>query len=63
MELFITKRGIAKLKVGLCRGKKNYDKKESIKKKDIERQVKQEIAWFFVSNIQILKILSIVLPY
>ena len=44
LELFITKRGIAKLKVGLCRGKKNYDKKESIKKKDIERQVKQEIA-------------------
>lgn len=28
----------AKVKVGVCKGKKNYDKRESIKKKDQERE-------------------------
>jgi len=30
----------AKLLIGLVRGKKNYDKRESIKKRDIEREIK-----------------------
>jgi SsrA-binding protein len=30
-------RGRAKVKLGLCRGKKQYDKRESIKRRDIER--------------------------
>jgi SsrA-binding protein len=32
-----TKQGIIKLEVGVARGKKKYDKRESIKKKDIAR--------------------------
>lgn len=27
-----------KLKIGICRGKKNYDRRETIKKRDVERE-------------------------
>lgn len=27
-----------KIKIGICRGKKNYDKRQSIKKRDLERE-------------------------
>lgn len=37
------KGNIAKILIGLAKGKKNYDKRESIKKKDIERQVSKEL--------------------
>lgn len=33
----------AKLLIGLAKGKKNYDKRESIKKKDIERQMAKDL--------------------
>ena len=33
----------AKLLIGLAKGKKNYDKRESIKKKDIERQIAKDL--------------------
>ena len=32
------KNGKAKVKLGLCKGKKNYDKRETIKKRDLERE-------------------------
>ena len=38
LKLYI-KNGKAKILIGLARGKKNYDKRESIKKKDIEREL------------------------
>ena len=38
LKLYI-KNGKAKLLIGLATGKKNYDKRESIKKKDIEREL------------------------
>lgn len=37
----------AKLLIGLAKGKKNYDKRESIKKKDIERQIAKELKAIF----------------
>ena len=37
------KGGKAKLLIGLAKGKKNYDKRESIKKKDIERQIAKDL--------------------
>ncbi len=40
LELYITK-GLAKLTIALCKGKKNYDKRESIKQKDIERNLRK----------------------
>lgn len=37
IRLFINDKGFAKLEIAVARGKKLYDKRESIKKKDIER--------------------------
>ncbi len=41
LEIF-TIRGRFKLKVGVCRGKKDYDKRESIKKRDTERDLRRK---------------------
>jgi len=35
------KNGIAKIKIGLARGKKLYDKRETIKNRDLEREMKR----------------------
>lgn len=40
-RLFINERGLAKLEIALAKGKKNYDKRESIKQKDIKRQLER----------------------
>lgn len=32
-------RGRAKVLVGVCKGKKNYDKRESLKEKDLQREI------------------------
>lgn len=31
------KKNLAKVSIGVCKGKKNYDKRETIKKRDLER--------------------------
>ncbi len=36
-KLYMTDRGFAKLKIALASGKKSYDKRESIKEKDVKR--------------------------
>jgi SsrA-binding protein len=41
--LFIDDRGFAKLKIEIARGKKVYDKRETIKQKDVERNLKNKI--------------------
>ena len=38
LEVFITK-GFAKIEIGLAKGKKLYDKRDSIAKKDIQREM------------------------
>ncbi len=38
-RLFIDGKGLAKLEIGLARGKKNYDKRESLKEKDDKRAI------------------------
>ncbi|MDD3340774.1 MAG: SsrA-binding protein SmpB [Bacilli bacterium] len=35
----------AKILVGIARGKKNYDKRETIKKRDMEREVRKELKY------------------
>lgn len=35
-------RGRLKIQVGLCKGKRNYDKRESIARKDAEREARRE---------------------
>lgn len=41
--LLYNKKGLAKLKIRLAKGKKLYDKRESIKKKDAERDTDREL--------------------
>ena len=43
LSLFLTKRGIAKLSVGLARGKKTIDKRETIKARDESRSLAREM--------------------
>jgi len=43
LSIYTTKSFI-KVEIALGKGKKQYDKKESIKKKDIQREVEQEMA-------------------
>ena len=38
-SLFINERGLAKLEIALARGKKTYDKRESLKLKDAKRDI------------------------
>lgn len=39
LRLFTNEKGIAKLEIGLCRGKKTYDKRESLKEQDTKRDL------------------------
>jgi len=39
LRLFISDRGFAKLEVGVGRGKKKFDKRDSLKEKDTKREV------------------------
>lgn len=38
LELYL-KRGKAKLLIGLCKGKKNYDKREALKERDVRKDL------------------------
>jgi SsrA-binding protein len=37
LKVFVSSTGLIKIDIGLCKGKKTYDKRESIKEKDIKR--------------------------
>jgi SsrA-binding protein len=39
LKLFINERGLAKVAIGLARGRKSYDKREYIKEKDARREI------------------------
>ena len=41
LQVFISDSGYAKLEIGLARGKKEYDKRETIKRKDAQRQMER----------------------
>lgn len=38
-----TNHGFVKLEIGVAKGKKDYEKREKMKRKDIEREVQQEV--------------------
>ena len=42
LKIYFVK-GKAKLLLGVCKGKKNYDKREALKEKDIKRQVEKDL--------------------
>lgn len=39
LKLFTNEKGMAKLEIALCRGKKTYDKRESLKEQDTKRDI------------------------
>ena len=41
LKIYFVK-GKAKVLIGLCKGKKNFDKRETIKKRDIEREISKQ---------------------
>lgn len=43
LGLFINSKGLAKLDIALGKGKKLYDKRETIKKREVERQLRQRL--------------------
>ena len=42
IQLFFNERGIAKIEIALARGKKMFDKREDIKKRDVQREMNRE---------------------
>lgn len=42
LRLFLSEKGYAKLEIALAKGKKQHDKREDIKKKDIEREMNRK---------------------
>ncbi len=42
IRLYITEKGFAKMDIALAKGKKAFDKREDIKKKDIEREMSRK---------------------
>lgn len=41
LRFFLNERNLIKLEIGVGRGKKEYDKRESIKKRDADREIKK----------------------
>ena len=39
LRMFLNERGLAKVVIGLARGRKNYDKRDYIKDKDARREM------------------------
>ena len=42
LKIFLTGKGIFKMEIGLGKGKKNYDKRETIKERDSDRDIKRK---------------------
>jgi SsrA-binding protein len=43
LRLFINEKGYAKLEIALAKGKKTFDKREGIKKRDVERETNRRL--------------------
>ena len=43
LKIFFTEKNLAKLEIGLGKGKKIYDKRETIKQRDTEREIKRYV--------------------
>ena len=41
LRIFFSEKGLAKIEIGLGKGKKNYDKRESIKERDTQKEMKR----------------------
>jgi SsrA-binding protein len=45
IRLFLSERGFAKMEIALAKGKKTHDKRETIKERDIKREMQREGRW------------------
>lgn len=43
LRIFFNDKGYAKLEIGLGKGKKNYDKREAIKQRDTQKEIKRHL--------------------
>ena len=43
LNLYLNEKGLAKMEIAVARGKKNYDKRDDIQKRDVDRKIQQEI--------------------
>jgi SsrA-binding protein len=43
LKVYFTARGLAKVQIGLCKGKKIYDKRETMKKNDSQREISRAL--------------------
>lgn len=43
LRIFFNEKNLAKIEIGLAKGKKLFDKRESIRKKDVEREMKRRL--------------------
>ena len=43
LNVFLNEKGLAKIEIAVARGKKNYDKRDDIAKKDSDRRIQQEM--------------------
>ncbi|HCS13322.1 MAG TPA: SsrA-binding protein, partial [Zetaproteobacteria bacterium] len=41
LKMYFNERGLAKLQLGLCRGKKLYDKRHDMKERDVKRDLER----------------------
>ena len=41
IKLFVNEKGMAKVELGLGKGKKLFDKREDLKKKDVDKQIQR----------------------
>ena len=42
LRIFLSEKGLAKMEIGLGKGKKNYDKRNTIKERETDREVKRK---------------------
>ena len=43
LQLYFNERGLAKIQLALCRGKKAHDKRETIKERDLQREMRRDM--------------------
>lgn len=43
LKIYFNKSNKAKVLLGICKGKKNYDKRETIKERDIKRKIEKDL--------------------
>ena len=41
LKVFLNEKNLVKVEIGLAKGKKNYDKRETIKARDVSKEIKQ----------------------